>query len=526
MIYSIGACTIDTDTYELRRDGNLVPVEPKVFDLLVFLLDNADRVVTKDEIIERVWHGRIVSDATISTRIKFVRKAIGDDGTRQKLIRTIRGRGFRVVESVEQGAAPTKYGTKGTQSPEPSSRAERSLPLPDKPSIAVLPFSNLSSDIDQQYFAEGITDDIITGLSKFRSLFVITRHSSFAFDANAADLTDVSNSLGVRYVVQGNVRRSASRLRITARLIEPANDRLMWAERYDRDIQDIFTIQDDVTHAIVSAIEPQLASSERHRARHKPPEDLGAWESYQRAMWHLYQYNAEDIDTALELLRRAVDLDAAFASAHAGLSFALYYKAVLGFSDDAAGDLAVAREAGITAVRLDETDPFAHVALGRVNSIKGDHDAAIAACDTAISLNPSYANAHFGRAHSLWQSGRAKEALASHDEAIRLSPRDPILWAFTASKAIALIILGRYEEALDWSVRALLQPNAAILAHLPKISALYLLGRETESGKALEEARQIKPDLSIAWIGGVLPITDQETREIFLGSLRNAGIPD
>jgi len=311
------------------------------------------------------------------------------------------------------------------------------LELPDKPSLAVLPFTNMSAEPDQGFFADGICEDIITELSKFRTLFVIARNSSFAFKGQGVDVKEVSAKLGVRYIVEGSVRRAGGRVRITAQLIDAVEDAHIWAERYDRDLEDIFAVQDEVTRAIVAAVEPQLASSERLRARRKPTDSLDAWECYQRGLWHLHQYREEDIEEALAFLARAIELDPTFATAHAGLAFALYYKVILGFSRDGPGDLAKALADGTAAVRLDENDPFAHVALGRVHTAKGEHDEAIECCNRAIALNPNYASAYFGRAHSLWMSGRPAEAVLSHDEAMRLSPRDPLMWAFQASKAAA-----------------------------------------------------------------------------------------
>ncbi len=408
----------------------------------------------------------------------------------------------------------------------PARAAEDDLALPQRPSIAVLPFENMSADPEQEFFADGITEDIITELSKFRSLFVIARNSSFAFKGQPTDAKEVSAKLGVRYVVEGSVRRAGNRVRVTAQLVDAIDDKHIWAERYDRDLEDIFAVQDEVTRAVVSAIEPQLASTERQRARRKPTESLDAWECYQRGLWHLHHYTAEDNARALEFLRRAIDLDPTFATAHAGLAFALYYSVILGFSGDRSGDLARALEAGKTAVMLDENDPFAQVALGRVYTARGEHDTAIASCDRAIALNPSFASAHFGRAHSLWMSGRPEEAIVSHDEAMRLSPRDPLLWAFQASKAIALILLGRYDEALDLARKAQRQPNPALWAFMPEVSALGLLGRIDEASDALERVRRLKSDVTCTFATTVLPITRAADREHFVSGLIKAGLPE
>ena len=400
------------------------------------------------------------------------------------------------------------------------------LALPEKPSVAVLPFANMSADPDQEFFADGIAEDITTELSKFRSLFVIARNSSFAFKGRSIEVKDVSAKLGVRYVVEGSVRRAGNRVRVTAQLIDAVDDKHIWAERYDRDLEDIFAVQDEVTAAIVTAIEPELASTERQRARRKPTESLGAWECYQRGLWHLYQYTAEDNPKALDLLQRAIGLDPTFASAHAGLAFALYYHVILGFTGNRGSDIERAPEAGKTAVMLDENDTFAYVALGRVHTVRGEHDMAIAACDRAISLNPSYASAHFGRAHSLWQAGRPEEALQSHDEAMRLSPRDPLMWAVMASKAIALILLGRYDEGLEWAQRAERQPNMAIWALMSEISAFGLLGRTDEARAALERVRRLKPDVSLGLVDQALSFTHEADRAHFLRGLIDAGLSE
>ncbi|MHC4409883.1 MAG: tetratricopeptide repeat protein, partial [Planctomycetota bacterium] len=344
--------------------------------------------------------------------------------------------------------------------------------------------------------------------------------------SRSVDVKEVSAKLGVRYVVEGSVRRAGNRVRVTAQLIDAVEDKHIWAERYDRELEDIFAVQDEVTHAIVATIEPHLASSERQRARRKPTGSLSAWECYQRGLWHIFQYRAEDLEKGLDYLERAIKLDPDFASAHAGLAFGLYYRIILGFTPDRGVDLAQALESGRIAVRLDENDPFAHVALGRVHTNIGEHDNAIAACDRAIALNPNYANAYFGRAHSLWLSGRPEEALSSHDRAMRLSPRDPVLWAFMASKAIALLLLDRYDEALEWSRRAQQQPAFAIWALMPEVSALALLGRLDEARSAMERVKQLKPDVSVAFVDLALPFSQADDREHFLRGLIQAGLPD
>ena len=398
------------------------------------------------------------------------------------------------------------------------------LAIPDKPSIAVLPFDNMSNDPDQVFFAEGISEDIITELSKFRSLFVIARNSSFAFKGQAFEAKDVGAKLGVRYLVEGSVRCAGKRVRITAQLIDAAEDKHLWAERYDRDLEDIFAVQDEVTQAIVSTLEPQLAQNEQRRARRKPTENLDAWECYQRGLWHLFHFTAEHTEEALRFFQRAVERDPNFASAYGGLAFGYYNAVLFGFSKDGPGDLDRGLAAGQRGVMLDSQDPFAQVGLGRIYIRRGELEAAIDANQTAIGLNPNYATAHQGLAHSLWHTGRAAEALTHHDQAMRLSPRDPLLWVFMASKAIALILLERYEEGLALARQAQRQPNAAIFANVPEISALALLNRQVEAVEAIERARSVKPDLTLAFVETSLPISDAAARAHFIGSLKSAGL--
>lgn len=395
-----------------------------------------------------------------------------------------------------------------------------------KPSIAVLPFANMSGDPEQEFFGDGISEDLITELSKFRSLFVISRDSSFSFKGQSISAKEVSARLGARYIVEGSVRRASDRLRITAQLIDASDDAHLWAERYDRQLEGIFDVQDEVVRAIVSAIEPQLLISERNRALRKPPESLDAWESYQRALWHTFRYKAEERDVTLSFYERAIALDPGFASAHAGLAYALYSYVLLGSSPDSAADIERALKAARMAVSLDDNDPFAHVALARAYLLIANHEAAMMASDRAILLNPSFALAHFGRAHSLWHAGRAREAIASHDEAMRLSPHDPMMWAYMASKAIALALMGELEEAILWSRRAQQQPNAAIFSHVGEICALGLLGRKEEAADAVERAKKVMPAVTVRHLDKVLPITHAPSREALLRGLRRAGLPE
>ena len=399
-----------------------------------------------------------------------------------------------------------------------------SLVLPNKPSIAVLPFDNMSLDPDQGFFADGIAEDIITELSKFRSLFVIARNSSFSFRGQAIDVKELSERLGVRYIVEGSVRRAGNRVRITAQLIDAVADAHLWAERYDRDLNDIFAVQDEVTLAIVTAIEPTLGSAERERAHRKPTESLGAWESYQRGLWHAYRFTAAENAEAQSHFRRAIARDPDFAPGHAGLAYALFLSVMLGFGGDTESSVAEASEAAHRAIMLDPEDAFGQATLGRVHQMKGEHEAAISAYEKALTLSPNFASAHYGLGWTLIYSGRPEEGLPVVDEAIRLSPRDPMLWGFLTLKGLAFVAMDRHEEALKWIRKALRQSNAGVRTHVFEVIALAHLDRIEEAKQALQRVYTIKSDFDMDFVRATAKMMHPSSAKHYIDGLRKAGL--
>ncbi len=400
-----------------------------------------------------------------------------------------------------------------------------SSPL-DKPSIAVLPFVNMSADPEQEFFADGISEDIITELSRFKDLLVIARNSSFAFKGQSRDVKEIGRKLGVRYVVEGSVRRAGDRVRVTAQLIDAVNDSHLWAERYDRELTDIFDLQDEVTRAIVTAVAPQLASVERERAKRKPPESLDAWECYQRGLWHLYHLSAEHNAKAKDYFGRAIALDPGFATPHAALGYALYLDVIMGFVAEPGDRPQRGLEEARIAVSLDDGDAFGYLALGKNAFLLGRNDAAIDAYRKALAINPNHARAHQGLGLSLCMIGHAEEAIASFDEAARSSPRDPIFWSFLMGKSLAMICADRHQEALIWAAKARDEPNgeAVVWPLLCEAASFAHLGRIEEARAALARAREIKPDLSFDFFEMALPWQVPELKERFYDGLRKAGL--
>src|SRR6516162_3692859 len=279
-----GDCVLDLDRRELSRGGREVPTGPQVFDLLVYLLKNRERVVSRDDLLASVWSGRIVSDSTLASHINAVRKAIGDSGEEQRLLRTVARKGFRFVGEVTEARAQDSAAPSHAESGPTEEAATRELTIPDGPSIAALPFANLSGDPEQDYFADGLVEDIISALSRISWLFVVARNSSFAYKRQAVDVKQVGRELGVRYVLEGSVRRSANRVRITEQLIDARTRGHLWADRFEGPLDDIFALQDQMTESVVGAISPTLERAEIERAKHKPTERLDAYDYYLRGM--------------------------------------------------------------------------------------------------------------------------------------------------------------------------------------------------------------------------------------------------
>jgi adenylate cyclase len=400
------------------------------------------------------------------------------------------------------------------------------LALPEKPSIAVLPFQNMSGDAEQEFFADGMAEDIITTLSHFRSLFVIARNSTFAYKGQSPDLRELSRDLGVRYVLEGSVRKGGSRIRVTAQLIEGTTGNHIWAKRYDRELDDIFDLQDEMTQAIVSAIGPEIDQAERERAQRLPPENLDTWEAYQRGLWHLYRFNAEDNVEAQSYFRRAIAAAANFAPSQSGLTHALYYSFMHGYAEDREALLHEARASGRAAIAIDGKDADAHFALGRILYLQHDLDASINAFEAAISHNPNFAHAYMGLGLAQAFGGQFEPGLTNCDIAIRLSPHDPLMWLFLTIRGLVLICIGRDDEAKETMLQATREPTVPWTVHFMHATALAR-GGETENAKtAFGNALRIKPDLRSGQIHEFFPFRDSSHLDIFLDGARKAGLKD
>jgi adenylate cyclase len=447
------------------------------------------------------------------------------DQVKNKLSLGYEYQGEQTVKNITDPVRVYKIGRKSETAISSMSEEQAAMhPVPEKPSLAVLPFINMSRDPEQEYFSDGMTEDIITALSRIRWFFIIARNSTFAYKGHSVDVRKVAKELGVRYVLEGSVRKAGSRVRVTAQLIDGDTGKHVWANRYDREFDDVFSVQDELTETIVGALDPELGKAERERAKAKRPENLDAWDVYQRGLWHLYHYTKEDIEKAQKLFRQATLLDPNLGVAFSGLAEAFYFSLVYGHSDTPEHDREEALVAARTAVELDGEDAVAHSTLGRIYYVRREHDLAIAELQTALELNPSLAWAHYGVGAALVFSGRAREALPFLQTAMKLSPRDPNMGSFLVRMADAYLFMRDYDEAIAWAKKALRQSGFQWSRYAVLVSALGHLGRLEEAKRALQELRTRRFDFSIEFVQATHLIADADDMSHYLDGLRKASV--
>lgn len=517
MKYRFANFEIDLSQHELRRAGVSVHVEPQVFDVIVHLVRNHDRVVSKDELIDTVWKGRAISEAAFSSRINGARRVLGDNGTDQLFIRTLHRRGFRFVGDVQGIAAAdadaarsvadaaaaandaplrVSVSTDVSQLDDVVSESIRAEAI-TRPSIAVLPFGNNSSDPENDYFSYGLTEDIIRLLARNRWLSVISRHSTIEFGGRAVDARDVGAQLGANYVMSGSVRKSGGTVRITAELARAADGKQLWSDKYDLQLENIFDIQEEMARQISATIEPELSKVEQQLAARKAPENLDAWDCYQRGLWNLWRFTTPGFDQAEVYFQRAIEADPNFARGHGALGYVNVQRSLYDDPRDRPARLETALRQTRTAVALDELDCFCHCALGRALSLTHQNSEALAAIDQAIELNPSFAQGYFAQGFNLLWHGREIEAETLLDRATLLSPRDNHLWSFHHVRSWTHFSLGEYDIAAEFARRATRQPNVTYRAFATLAASLGRIGEKAQAEAVAAELLQRKPDYRI-----------------------------
>jgi adenylate cyclase len=525
MRYRFEDYVLDTDCRELRRGADFVPVEPKVFDLLVFLIANRERVASKDDLIATVWNGRIVSDSALTTRVNAARSAIGDSGEEQRLIKTLPRKGFRFVGRVqeEQGPGRTLDGGTPVVPPRPA------LALPDRPSIAVLAFTNMSGDPGQDYFSDGITEDIITGLSRFSELFVIARNSSFQYKGRSPDIRQVGRELGVRYVLEGSIRRAGDRVRISAQLIDAVTGAHRWAERYDRELKDVFAVQDEVSRAVVAILVAQVNKAEAERTLLKPPATWQAYDFFLRAS-DIYtavmsSFNVADLYEARRLLERSIALDPHYARAYATFSNTHIFVWAYPLDEDYLSPVALERAHRLArkAVQLGPNLPSAHASLGFVLTHEGQHEQSIAEFEKANALNPNFTNWGLGLAlQRAGEPARGTQVIEAHMR------YDPFYVPLVAGHlGLARYMLREYAQALPPLRECTSRAPDMSLGHVWLAANLAQLGQLDQAHAEAAEVLRIDPKYTIDGTQRRLArFKRPEDVEHFFDGLRKAGLPE
>jgi TolB-like protein/class 3 adenylate cyclase len=398
--------------------------------------------------------------------------------------------------------------------------ARQPLALPDKPSIAVLPFANMSGDPEQEYFADGVSEDIITAISKLHWFFVIARNSSFVYKGKAVDVKQIGSQLGVRYVLEGSVRKSGQRVRITAQLIDASNGNHIWADRYDGDLNDVFALQDRITNSVVAAIEPHLLEAESVRSQNRTANDVRAWDLLMQASFLFWRLNKTDGDAAISILRRATQLYPDYAPAHSMLAFAILLLGYLGYIDVQPNE---ATALAARAAELDRNDPWASVALGFAAFTERHTDESIAHFQRALNLNPNFAAAHGYLGWTLSFDGQSDKAIIHSQTAIRMSPHDPQQVIFHGGLAAAHYLAGSYDEAINSALNVLRFRPTFNGARRLLVAALAQAGRLDEARKELERLKDFQPDISLAWIEKNVPYTPGPMKS-YLEGWRKVGL--
>ena len=513
-----GPFELDPARFELRREGRLVPVEPRTFDLLALLARNIGHTVTRDEIFAEVWQNRIVSDAALSSQVRAARSALADDGSAQRVIATVHGRGFRLRRQV-------------AGSGEDAAAAERSAAGDARPggmpTLVVLPCASLDPDGRDSVGAQGMTEDIITAISRNRWLRVIPRSTAFALERSLTDPAEIARQVGADYLVAATVRRDGNRVRVTVQAIDARDMRCIWSERFDREMTDIFQLQEEISRLVSARIATELGLAEKERAARQPRKNLGAWEIYQLGSVEFYRFTADSNRRCQRLMRQAIQQDASFGSPYARLAYAMILEMVYfdGGRDPARMDEAL--DLALRGVDCDDQDATTLFTLGRVRLARCEYELAIDALEEALRLNACHALSYCGLGDSLAYEGRLDEAIGSFQAAIDLSPHDPFRWAFMSYRALAHLFGEEFEDAARWARRAIQVPNAHFSANANLTSALGHLGDRQLAHEAASALRRARPDFTRGVARERLfYVKDPVQLDLFLEGLRRAGVDE
>lgn len=515
---SFGPFSLDPSRRLLLKDGAPIVLGARTLDTLIALVARPNQAISKRELMAGVWPDVTVEEGSLRVQIAALRKALGDGKGGARYITTLAGRGYCFVAPI------SRVRDRGG---EHAAATKPALALPDKPSIAVLPFQNMSGDPEQEYFADGIVEEIITALSRVKWFFVIARNSSFTYKGRAVDVKQVGRELGVRYVLEGSVRKEGRRLRITGQLIQGETAQHIWADRFDGEVADVFDLQDQITTNVVAAIEPSLRQAEIDRARRKPTERLDAYDCYLRALPHFYVLTREGVDAAIALLNRAIAIDPHFALAKALAARCYAWRNPQGWAAAPQEEKAIAVRLGGEALGDGPDDPTVLWMVGfALWQLRVDPERALELYDKSLALNANCAQALALRGWALATAGRPDEAAPPLLQAIRLSPYDPEAFFTMSAIGCAYLMAGRFDEAIKWTSRALRERPSFAPALRFHAACLVELSRVDEARDTVAHLLLLEPELTISVLRQRAPIFDPKLMNAYLDRLRKAGLPD
>jgi TolB-like protein len=516
-IYALGPFRLDTDAGIVYLGTEPVTLGRRAVAVLRALVDRPGMPVSKDALIATVWPDRVVEEANLTVQIGALRRVFGKEPGGANWIETLSGRGYRFIGPVVAEA----FDVAGTR---PASAS--ALAIPDKPSIAVLPFQNLSDDPNQDYFADGMVEEIITALSRFQQLFVIGRNSSFAYKGRVVGPKEIGRELGVRYVLEGSVRRSGSRVRITAQLIEAASEAHLWADRFDDSLENIFDLQDRVTSSVVGAIAPKLELAEIRRAQRKT-ESLDAYDCFLRGLASFHPSTKTSINEALRLFHCAIDLDPQFAAAYGMAAWCHVRRKGSRWATDPAQEAGEAARLVAKALEFGRDDAVALASAGySLAYVLGDLHQGSAVLERAVAMNPNFAAALSLCGWPKVWLGQLAASIDLQARAMRLSPRDPQIFLMESATAFAHFCAGRYDEASAWATRAVNNQPNFIMSPAALAASDAHAGRTEEARKAMVRVRELDPTLRISSLAYWTPFQRPEHAATWADGLRKAGLPE
>ncbi|MCR9260116.1 MAG: winged helix-turn-helix domain-containing protein [Pseudomonadaceae bacterium] len=523
MIYHFGAFELDIARVELRRAGSPCPLEPQVFALLAFLVEHRERVVSKDEIFEKVWDGRVVTDSALTSRVKLARKALGDNGKAQKFIRTVHGMGFRFVADVRVQRDPVLAVLPANPPADDTLGLGTTADTDTRPSIAVLPFQCIGAAGAYDNIAQGLPHELITELARLRWLFVIARGSSFRLGGQDLEPQAVGRTLGVQYILSGTVEVTGQQLVITTELVDALGGDVVWGERYKGYVDEVHAVRDEIRAKILASLEIQIPLHEATRARLMNSDNLSAWSAYHLGLQHLYRFNATDNSTATALFEHAVREDPDFARAHAGLSFVHFQTAFMHLTNNIGGEVALARDSAQRGLDIDPLDPFVNFTMGRSFWLETDLERARSWLERAIALCPNYAQGIYALAWTNTIAGVQADGRGQIDQAMRLSPLDPLYYAMLGARGFTHIAHEEYSEAIEWTDRAAQSPGAHVFMALLAAAAQQLAGNPLRAQAWAAEVRERGPQIRSNDFFRNYPITAEPMRARVAAALRQLG---